>query len=124
MAALLVWTCMATVVVGQDPAAPSAMDATKALLKRIFHFGDVTPTKAPSPPNDAPVIVMEPVVVTEPYQDREVSGVIDGQSLPPAVSKFNWQDGGAVMQKDLGKTKMQIGAWYSDKAVSFVRLDW
>jgi hypothetical protein len=100
------------------------------LVKKAFPYDPAAAqkkeeTKEKEP--DAQVVTMERFTVVESMRSSELEKKIKSENEKTQAEKFSVTKGGAMLKKDIGRTRVELGAWPAAGAgvkLYFLKLSW
>lgn len=112
---------VAAVTASDATAAPEAASALKQAFRYVQAQSRSTEGK---PEADSPVVAMERFVVVAPALTRDQRAMIESHNKKIQDQGFSLTKGGALFRKDLGKARIEIGAWAAGPGLNFLQISW
>ena len=106
---------------------PPAHEVT-TLIKQAFPY-DPAPAqeKEETKEPDAQVVTMERFTVVESMRSRQLEEKIRTADQKNRDERFSIRNGGAILKKDIGRTRIELGAWPAAGAgvnLYFLKIKW
>jgi len=113
-----------------ESGSPRPAHEVSASIKQAFPY-DPAPaqqkeeTKDKEP--DAQVVTMERFTVVESMRSRQLEEKIKSADQKNRDERFSIRNGGAILKKDIGRTRVELGAWPAAGAgvnLHFLKITW
>ena len=115
------------VVRGEEIDKPSPAHEVTTLVKQAFPYDpeavqkkEETKDKEP----DAQVVTMEAFTVVESMRLRQLEEKIKSADQKNRDERFSIRTGGAILKKDIGRTRVELGTWPTGAGVYFLKITW
>jgi len=96
-----------------------------ALIKQAFLYAPAAAQKKEETKEpDAQVVTMEAFTVVESTRLRQLGKKIESENEKMRAEKFSITKGGTILKKDIGRTRVELGAWGASGGINFLKLSW
>jgi len=110
---------------GEDNVKRTVAQELSARIKQSFPYTPVPPQKTEEQPEPGgEIVMMERFSVTESLQFRDLREKIAAADEKQKVEQFSLTKGGAVMKKDVGKARVEIGTWGAGSGLNILKISW
>jgi len=95
------------------------------LVKQAFPYAPAAAQKKEEPKEpDAQVVTMERFTVVESMRQRQLEEDIKSVDQKMRDERFSIRNGGAILKKDIGRTRVELGTWPTGAGVYFLKITW
>jgi cell division septation protein DedD len=110
---------------GDESGKPRPAPEVSELVKRAFPY-DPAPAqkKEETKEPDARVVTMERFTVVESMRQRQLAENIESEYQKLRDEKFSIRNGGTILKKDIGRTRVELGTWPAGTVVIFLKITW
>src|SRR5258707_718439 len=109
---------------GEDSDRRIVAQEALAQIKQAFPYVPVPPQKKEEKESSDDIVVMERVTVTESLQLRDLREKIVAQNEKQKAERFSVVKGGAILKRDIGKARIELGTWGAGPGLNILKISW
>ena len=108
----------------ETPPPRTARAALTEKLKQDFPYAIRPEQKAAVVEASGSVVLMERVIVAETDETRRLKAQLDLQSEKRQAERLTFTQGGALLKKDFGKIRIELGARGDSSGLTLFKVSW
>ena len=118
---------LAPVVRAEEDDNPRPVHVVSELAKKAFPYDPAAVQKKEETKEKAPeekVVTMERFTVVESMRSRQLEEKIKSADQKMRDERFSISNGGAILKKDIGRTRVELGTWPTGAGIYFLKITW